>query len=118
VIRAVRTAFVIFVGIPCVVMLPICATVLRAAESSQQDDVGQSARQMLKATGIASGVIVHIGCGDGSETADMLLGSRYLVHGLDTSSDNVSKARAYLRSKNLVRLRVGGPIRREDPSLR
>ncbi|MHC4402990.1 MAG: class I SAM-dependent methyltransferase, partial [Planctomycetota bacterium] len=99
-IRAARTAFVLYV-VPCVVVLPACVTVLEAAESSQQDDAGQSAQQILKAAGVAGGLIVHLGCGDGSETADMLLGSSYLVHGLDTSGDNVAKARAYLRSKNL-----------------
>ncbi len=100
-IRAARTAFVLCVGIPCAVVLPACMTVLEAADSWQQDDAGQSPRQMLKATGVKGGLIVHLGCGDGSLAADMLLGSSYLVHGLDTSGDNVAKARAYLRSKNL-----------------
>jgi outer membrane protein assembly factor BamB len=31
----------------------------------------------------------------------MLLGSSYMVHGLDTDTDNVAKARAYILSKNL-----------------
>ena len=35
----------------------------------------------------------------------MLLNSSYLVHGLDTDGDNVAKARAYIRSKNLY-----GPV--------
>ncbi len=55
----------------------------------------------VKRSGIKGGIVVHLGCGDGSETADMLLNGSYLVHGLDTSGDNVAKARAYLRSKNL-----------------
>ena len=96
-IRAVRTAFVMCVGISCVVALPACVTVLQAAESSLQNDAGQS----VKASGVAGGLIVHLGCGDGSKTADMLLGSSYLVHGLDKSGDNVAKAREYLRSRNL-----------------
>ena len=59
----------------------------------------------VRSSGIQGGIVVHLGCGDGSETADMLLNSSYLVHGLDTSGDNVAKARAYLRSKNLY-----GPV--------
>lgn len=104
-IRAARAAFVLYVWIACAVVLPECATVVEAAGLSPPrgypDDVRQSARQILKATGVAGGLIVHLGCGDGRETADMLLGSSYLVHGLDTSADNVAKARAYLRSSNL-----------------
>ena len=100
-IRAARTAFALYVGTACAVVFPACVTALEAAESSQRDDARQSARRILEATGVTGGVIVHLGCGDGSETADMMLGRSYLVHGLDTSADNVAKARAYLRSENL-----------------
>jgi outer membrane protein assembly factor BamB len=55
----------------------------------------------VKRSGTKGGIVVHIGCGDGSETADMLLNRSYLVHGLDTSNDNVARARAYLHSRNL-----------------
>ncbi|MHC4744879.1 MAG: outer membrane protein assembly factor BamB family protein [Planctomycetota bacterium] len=55
----------------------------------------------VKQSGIKGGIVVHLGCGDGRETADMLLSSSYIVHGLDTSGDNVAKARAYLHSRNL-----------------
>jgi len=55
----------------------------------------------VKQSRVKGGIVVHLGCGDGSETADMLLGSSYLVHGLDTSGDNIAKARANLHSKNL-----------------
>ncbi len=56
---------------------------------------------VVKRSGVRGGIVVHLGCGDGSETADMLLNGSYLVHGLDTNGDNIAKARAYLRSKNL-----------------
>lgn len=59
----------------------------------------------LRSSGIKGGIVVHLGCGNGRETAAMLLNSNYLVHGLDTSGDNVAKAKAYLRSKNLY-----GPV--------
>jgi len=73
------------------VYLILFAQVLRAG----------SMADTVKRSGIKGGIVVHLGCGDGRETADMLLNSSYLVHGLDTSGDNVVKARAYLRSKNL-----------------
>ncbi|MHC4110455.1 MAG: outer membrane protein assembly factor BamB family protein [Planctomycetota bacterium] len=74
-----------------VVCLILSTQVLRA----------ESLADAVKRSGIKGGIVVHIGCGDGSETANMLLNCSYLVHGLDTSSDNIAKARAYLHSKNL-----------------
>ena len=62
-------------------------------------------KDAVQESGIKGGVVVHLGCGDGSQTADMLLNSSYLVHGLDTSADNIATARAYLRSRNLY-----GPV--------
>ena len=51
--------------------------------------------------GISGGIIVHLNCGDGRETAGMLSGDTFLVHGLDWATQNVVKARSYLRSKGL-----------------
>jgi outer membrane protein assembly factor BamB len=76
-------------------------TVLQAAESSQQDDAGQSAQQLLKATGVAGGLIVHLGCGDGQLTAALHASDSYLVHGLDADVANVQQAREYIKSKGL-----------------
>ena len=59
----------------------------------------------VRSSGIQGGIVVHLGCGDGRETAAMLLNSSYLVHGLDTDGDNVAKARAHIHSKNLY-----GPV--------
>ena len=61
----------------------------------------ESMTDTVKRSGIKGGIVVHLGCGDGGKTAELLLGSSYLVQGLDTNSDNVAKARSYLRSNNL-----------------
>ena len=103
--RTGRTAYVLGVGILCVFGFAVSTTALRAAAASQQRDAGQSAQQLVKASGVAGGLIVHLGCGDGRRTADMRLGESYFVHGLDTSAENIAKARAYLRSENLY-----GPV--------
>ena len=91
-IRTARRAFLLSAGIPCLVMLPASVTGLQGAETP---------RQVLEATGVAGGLIVHLGCGDGRETADMYLGSSYVVHSLETSDSNIAEAKAYIRSKNL-----------------
>ena len=56
---------------------------------------------MVEDAGIAGGIVVHLNCGDGRATAEMAAGNQCLIHGLDTDADNISKARAYLRSKGL-----------------
>ncbi len=104
-IGVLRTVSILCVGIACAIGLPACVTAVPTAEVPQQHDAGPLAAEELKASGVSGGVIVHLGCGDGRDTAELLLGSSYQVHGLDTSSANVAKARDYLRSKNLY-----GPV--------
>jgi len=67
-----------------------------AAESQQQQ-----ARQILDDTGVKGGLIVHIGCGDGTLTGALRANDSYLVHGLDRDAKNVQKAREHIRSLNL-----------------
>ena len=55
------------------------------------------ARQILDATGVSGGVVVHLQCGDGRLTA-ALGGDGYLVHGLDTDPANVAAAREHVKS--------------------
>ena len=58
----------------------------------------EDAKQILSATGVQGGLIVHLGCGDGKLTAALRAGDGYLVHGLDADRANVAKARAYVES--------------------
>ena len=57
-----------------------------------------SAAEILEATGVKGGMIVHLGCGDGKLTAALRADDRYLVHGLDANDENVQKARAHIQS--------------------
>ncbi len=61
-------------------------------------DHKQEAKQILDATGVKGGLIVHIGCGDGKLTGALRMGDCYLVHGLDTDAEKVQQARRYIRS--------------------
>ena len=65
----------------------------------------QDAAEAVRSSGIRGGIVVHLGCGDGRDTAAMLLNGSYLVHGLDTNADDIARARAYLRDKKLY-----GPV--------
>jgi len=57
-----------------------------------------TANEIIAATGIKGGLVVHVGCGDGKLTAALRANDSYLVHGLDADVDNVEKAREHIRS--------------------
>jgi len=63
------------------------------------------ARQLLDASGVKGGLVVHIGCGDGALTAALRASDRYLVHGLDADAGKVAQARARLAAAG-----VYGPV--------
>ena len=67
-----------------------------AAASAAGPD--EEAKAILEATGVKGGLVVHLGCGDGTLTAALRPNDRYLVHGLDRSAENVAKARRHIRS--------------------
>ncbi len=52
-----------------------------------------TARQIVRATGVSGGLVVHVGCGDGRLTAALRIDDGYLVHGLDADAANVRAAR-------------------------
>jgi len=70
----------------------------RASAKTTQE---QQAQQILDASGVKGGLIVHIGCGDGRLTAALRANDSYLVHGLDTDAQNVEETLQYIQSLNL-----------------
>ncbi|MHC4742354.1 MAG: class I SAM-dependent methyltransferase, partial [Planctomycetota bacterium] len=62
---------------------------------------GQSAAEIFDAAGGKGGLVVHIGCADGKLTAELQANKGSLVQGLDTSEENVSKAREHIKSLGL-----------------
>jgi len=42
-----------------------------------------TAEEIYEATGVEGGLVVHVGCGDATLTADLYAGEAYRVHGLD-----------------------------------
>ena len=106
-----------FIGIACVVWIwvpamrgPSCTLSVVMAQPIEQQ---QRAKQILDATNIKGGLIVHLGCGDGLPpaalikpafgglTAALHVNDRYLVHGLDPDPDVVAKARKHIQSLGL-----------------
>jgi len=78
-------------------VLSVFATVLWPVGAASAAEVPQ-ATEILDATGVKGGLIVHVGCGDGKLTAALCANSRYLVHGLDGDAANVAEARKHIQS--------------------
>ncbi|MCX7044821.1 MAG: class I SAM-dependent methyltransferase, partial [Candidatus Sumerlaeota bacterium] len=75
------------------------ALLVRGAENASQ--TSPDARQILDATGVKGGLVVHLGCGDGKLTAALRANDSYFVHGLDMDVKNVAAARAHIQSLGL-----------------
>jgi len=78
-------------------LMPYVWPAARAAQTSHDVE----ARRILEATGVSSGLVVHVGCEDGRLTAALCAGENYLVHGLDRDPTNVEQARTHIQSLGL-----------------
>jgi len=89
--------------ITCASLLAIVSILLaaRARQTSPQ----QEARNILDATGVEGGLVVHLGCGDGKLTAALHVSDRYTVHGLEADPAKVAEARSYIQAQGIY-----GPV--------
>jgi len=85
------------------VLLALALLAAAAGPQALAADAGAdaTARQILAATGVQGGLIVHIGCGDGRLTAALHASDAYLVQGLDTDAARVEAARRHIQSLGL-----------------
>ena len=81
-------------AIVAAIVLTVALAALAASTSDRPRD--ESAAEILDGAGIKGGLVVQIGCGDGRLTAALRANDSYLVHGLDTDTQSVNAARAYL----------------------
>ena len=59
------------------------------------------AQQSIRETGTTGGLVVHLGCGNGSLIAALADGGKFLLHGLDSDRSNVEQARRRLKQAGL-----------------
>lgn len=59
------------------------------------------ATQLLEQSGIQGGLIVHLGCQDGTLTAALRVNDRYQVHGLDRNFAMIQATRSRLLAKDI-----------------
>lgn len=76
-----------------VVMLA-CLLIVNLANADLAEDI-------LKNSGVSGGLVVHVGCGGGELTAALGKNAGYVVQGLDTSAENVDKAKKTIQAKGL-----------------
>ena len=62
---------------------------------------GKQLADQLVAAGLQGGLIVHLDCGDGRQTGQLLLDDRFLVQGLERDPADVTAAREHLRTLGL-----------------
>ena len=63
------------------------------------------AREILQVSGVQGGMVVHLGCGDGTLTAALQRTAGYTVHGLDRDPAKIAAARQRLAAQG-----VYGPV--------
>jgi len=71
--------------------------------AAKEPSADQQAQDILKAAGIKSGLIVHLGCGNGRLTAALgrAKPGPFVVRGLDGEAKNVEAARKHIASEGL-----------------
>ncbi|MDP6544917.1 MAG: PQQ-binding-like beta-propeller repeat protein [Phycisphaerae bacterium] len=61
----------------------------------------KSARDIIKASGVQGGLVVHLGAGDGKFTAQLQIDDRFVVHGLYRNRQQIGEARKHINQLNL-----------------
>ncbi|MCP4262552.1 MAG: PQQ-binding-like beta-propeller repeat protein [Planctomycetes bacterium] len=79
----------------------ICILCISPFALTQMAEHKSKAMQILDATNVKGGLVVHLGCGDGKLTAALRANDSYLVHGLDKDARNIRKARDYVSGLGL-----------------
>ena len=92
---------VVVAGLAAITAEAAVGAILDHAEPSIDSQTVSRAERIIEAAGVEGGLVVHVGCDDGRLTAALRAGESYLVHGLDTSAENVERSRKFLRSLGL-----------------
>lgn len=79
----------------------LCLMMFLSAGIGNANEPRAVAETLIRGSGLHGGLIVHIGCGDGSLTAELSQEGKYLVHGLSSDRDQVERAREKILAKEL-----------------
>jgi len=79
-------------------IITLAAWLLMATGAAQSLAADNPGTKIIDDAGVKGGLVVHVGCGDGSLTAMLRKNDSYLVHGLDVEAEKVKQARALICS--------------------
>lgn len=85
------------------ILLVVC--LLSATAKANENNSVMTAKEILDTTGVQGGIVVHLGCGNGTLTAALRPNDRYTVHGLEANPAKVAEARRYIHEQE-----VYGPV--------
>jgi len=83
------------------VWMLIAVCLLSGPAKANEIDAVKTAEEILNNTGVKGGIIVHLGCGDGTLTAALHANDSFTVHGLETDTVKVTEARKYINEKGV-----------------
>ena len=78
---------------------------LTGTSAANENEAAKTAEEILGNTGVKGGIIVQLGCADGTLTAALRANNRYTVHGLDADPATVARARSYICTQGIY-----GPV--------
>lgn len=87
-----------WVTMTVVLVLALAVTPRLASAKQRSSSEREQARQILDASGVKGGLVVHIGCGGGKLTAALRANDSYMIQGLDTDARKVDQARKHIQS--------------------
>ena len=92
-----RIGSIVAVAVVCAAFALSAADAAKAQGASDRAE----AAEILKLSGAAGGLVVHLGCGDGKLTAALRAGDHYVVQGLAAGAKDVKAARDHVGSLGL-----------------
>jgi len=97
-VRALRRGIRQLVGVLCLLawLASSPATDALGAGAPERSPEHRLAREIIEASGVQGGLVVHLGCGEGDLTAALAASDPYLIQGLDSDAENVAAARRHI----------------------
>lgn len=96
-----RTAVLAPASVRMALLAIALVSISAVAQAQNAEQPSQVAADILDATGVQGGLILHLGCGDGRLTAALRVADSFQIQGLDRDAAAVEKARQTVKSQGL-----------------
>ena len=89
------------VALALVFVTMIGAPLLPGSRAFGADETSTTAQHLIKKSGLTGGIIVHLGCGNGSLTTALGQSGYFVVQGLEPDATRLNDARSFIKSQQL-----------------